>query len=53
MKSLESFMLFSRATSSFIIVLLNWLSDIELQSKLCNSVGEGTVSDSFEVRFSF
>ena len=30
MKSLEFFMLFSRATSSFIIVLLSWLSDIEL-----------------------
>ena len=30
MKSLESFMLFSRATSSFIIVLLNWLSDFKL-----------------------
>ena len=29
MKSLESFMLFSRATSSCIIVLLNWLSDVE------------------------
>ena len=29
-KSLESFMLFSRATNSCMIVLLNWLSDIEL-----------------------
>ena len=33
MKSLESFMLFSRATSSCIIVLLNWLSDEKEKEK--------------------
>ena len=40
-------MLFSRTTSSCIIVLLNWLSDIELKSIFCISVAESTVSDSF------
>ena len=46
-ESLESFILFSRAISSFIIVLLYWHSDIELSPKFCNSVGERTVSDCF------
>ena len=46
MTSLES-ILFSRAISSFIIVLLYWHPDIELSPKFCNSVGERTVSDCF------
>ena len=33
--------------SNFIIVLLNWISDIVLKSKFCNSVAESMVSSSF------
>ena len=40
-------MLFSRATSSEITVLLNWIPDIIFKSKFCNSVAESTVSGSF------
>ena len=54
MKSLESFILFSKATSSIIFLLLHRRSDIEVLPNFCNSVGERTISDFFfGVSFSF